>query len=267
MTIASEVGRLQQLVAQINEGNIGSLRENLAESYYNYTPQGDEPKANEVYYGIVSDLKRAMSDLHIALTALETKEDRINAQMTMRGTTDGPLWGAPATNKSVSWTVNVSVKPRDGRFAVNLDDVTLPALIGTLRQIDMVPPPDEMDKPSRYPVQIPEAILQALYNGEMAQKACDHLQEIRVWEPEVDVCEQCVTQGDVWPALRMCLICGFVGCCDTSKNKHMKQHYEQTGHGIFRSIRLDEGWGWCYDDNTFFSRERLEKHYRHASMS
>jgi uncharacterized UBP type Zn finger protein len=116
-------------------------------------------------------------------------------------------------------------------------------------------------------VQVPEPILQALYNGQMAPKACHHLQDIQVWEPEVDVCEQCVVQGDVWPALRMCLICGFVGCCDTSKNKHMKQHYEQTGHGIFRSIRLAEGWGWCYDDNAFFSSQRLEKHYGRASAS
>jgi hypothetical protein len=41
----------------------------------------------------------------------------------------------------------------------------------------------------------------------------------------------------------------------------MKQHYEETGHGIFRSIRLDEGWGWCYDHNAFFSSRRLKKHY------
>ncbi len=63
----------------------------------------------------------------------------------------------------------------------------------------------------------------------------------------------------------MCLICGFVGCCDTAKNKHMKQHYETSGHPIFRSIRLAEGWIWCYADNAFFEARTLE-HYRPTSQ-
>ena len=63
--------------------------------------------------------------------------------------------------------------------------------------------------------------MQALFNGDMAEKECDHLQDIRVYETDEDVCNQCLAQLDVWPALWMCLICGFVGCCDTSKNKHM----------------------------------------------
>jgi uncharacterized UBP type Zn finger protein len=57
----------------------------------------------------------------------------------------------------------------------------------------------------------------------------------------------------------MCLTCGFVGCCDTSKNKHMKAHYEETGHPLFRSIRLQESWVWCYEDNAFFSGKILEQ--------
>lgn len=134
-------------------------------------------------------------------------------------------------------------------------------MIHTLRQIDLVPPADQMDKPPKYPVSVPDPILQALFNGQMAGKECDHLRNIQVYETDLDFCEQCVAQGDIWPALRLCLICGFVGCCDTSKNKHMKQHYEKTGHCIFRSIRLDEGWGWCYEHNAFFPSRRLKKHY------
>jgi hypothetical protein len=40
----------------------------------------------------------------------------------------------------------------------------------------------------------------------------------------------------------------------------MKAHYEETGHPIFRSIRLDESWVWCYEDNAFFSGKILEKY-------
>ena len=34
--------------------------------------------------------------------------------------------------------------------------------------------------------------------------------------------------GDTWVHLRMCLICGHVGCCDSSKNKHATKHFHQT---------------------------------------
>lgn len=101
--------------------------------------------------------------------------------------------------------------------------------------------------------------------GDMVERTCEHLHQIQVYETAKEVCDQCVEHDDVWPALRMCLICGFVGCCDTSKHKHMKQHYEQTGHPIFRSIRLDEGWGWCYEHNAFFYGRTLEKHYPHPA--
>jgi len=261
MSESSQIGRLQEFAAELNQGNISSIRQYMSADYFNYSPRENELKAYNVYFDILSDIKVAMSDLHIELADLRQKDDLITGIMTLSGTTDGPLWGAPATNKSASWTVNISLRIIDGRFALNLDGVTVPELIGTLRQIGMVPPPEKMDRPHIYPVVIPEPILQALFNGTMAEKACDHLQNIRVYETDEGECKQCISQGDVWPALRMCLVCGFVGCCDTSKNKHMKQHYEETGHGIFRSIRLDEGWGWCYDDNAFISSRRLKEHY------
>ena len=82
----------------------------------------------------------------------------------------------------------------------------------------------------------------------------------RITEPTTAECEQCVATGDIWPALRMCLICGFVGCCDTSKNRHMAGHHAETGHPIFRSINADEGWIWCYDDDAFFEKSTLERY-------
>lgn len=265
MKESAAIERAQQFAAELNRGHVDSVRQYLAASYFNYTPGEDEPKAYDVYFNILSDIKAAMSDLHFDLAELKNEGELITGLLTISGTTDGPLWGAPATNKSVTWAIKVSLRPVNGRFAVNIDDVTLPSLIGTLREIDMVPPPDKMDQPPKYPVQVPEPILQVLFNGDMEEKACDHLHDIQVFEPRESVCEQCVAAGDIWPALRMCLICGFVGCCDTSKNKHMKQHYEQTGHPIFRSIRLDEGWGWCYDHNILISSRLLQKFYSRSS--
>jgi predicted ester cyclase len=260
MSDVSELQRLQQIVADLNQGSFDSVRGYMSADYFNNPTPAYEPPAHDVYHDVLVDLRAAMPDLRFELEKLESDRELITGVLTMSGTTQGPLWGGPATNKSVSWTTRVSIRPTKGRFALNFD-TSVPELIGALRQINLVPPPDQMDKPSKYPIQVPEPILEALFNGGMAEKECSHLASIQVHETDVDVCPQCAVQGDVWPALRMCLICGFVGCCDTSKNKHMKQHYQETGHSIFRSIRLEESWGWCYADNAFLTSRRLEMHY------
>jgi len=52
--------------------------------------------------------------------------------------------------------------------------------------------------------------------------------------------------GDTWVHLRLCEICGHVGCCDSSKNQHATKHFHKTKHPIMRSIEPGEDWGWCY---------------------
>ena len=102
-------------------------------------------------------------------------------------------------------------------------------------------------------VRIPEIVLRLLFTRQLQEKTCTHLGEIEFRQPATDVCQMCVELGDKWPSLRMCLICGIVGCCDTSKNKHMQQHIEQTGHSLIRSIEPGEGWIWCYPDSALIS--------------
>ncbi len=77
---------------------------------------------------------------------------------------------------------------------------------------------------------------------------CMHLDEIKVTETEKYVCEDCVKTGDSWVHLRLCLTCGHVGCCDSSKNKHATRHYHATDHPLIRSIEPGERWIWCYKD-------------------
>jgi len=77
---------------------------------------------------------------------------------------------------------------------------------------------------------------------------CKHLDQIRITEPGKRLCEDCVKIGDRWVHLRLCLSCGHVGCCDSSKNKHATKHYHATGHPLVRSIEPGEAWVWCYVD-------------------
>jgi uncharacterized UBP type Zn finger protein len=77
---------------------------------------------------------------------------------------------------------------------------------------------------------------------------CTHLDEIKVRETNQHECEECVKTGDTWVHLRMCLTCGQVGCCDSSKNKHATKHFHRTQHPLMRSIEPGESWMWCYVD-------------------
>lgn len=81
---------------------------------------------------------------------------------------------------------------------------------------------------------------------------CTHLDQIQFTEPTKHECEECAKIGDRWVHLRMCMICGHVFCCDSSKNKHATKHYHETGHMLVRSIEPGEYWGWCYEDEEPF---------------
>jgi uncharacterized UBP type Zn finger protein len=57
--------------------------------------------------------------------------------------------------------------------------------------------------------------------------------------------------GDRWVHLRLCLACGHVGCCDSSKNKHASKHAGVTRHPVVQSFEPGESWRYCYVDDEF----------------
>ncbi len=81
--------------------------------------------------------------------------------------------------------------------------------------------------------------------------ACTHLRAAPpgVSEVEPQVCEGCREEGlAVWTALRRCLTCGYVGCCDSSPRRHAGGHHVVTDHPVMRSAEPGEAWRWCYPD-------------------
>ena len=84
----------------------------------------------------------------------------------------------------------------------------------------------------------------------MASK-CTHLDQIRDVTPSAQGCEDCLKTGDAWVELRLCLSCGHVGCCDSSKNKHATKHFRATQHPIIESFEPGQHWRWCYPDKLF----------------
>jgi uncharacterized UBP type Zn finger protein len=78
---------------------------------------------------------------------------------------------------------------------------------------------------------------------------CTHLDQVqRDIQPKTTGCEECLKSGDRWFHLRLCMTCGHVGCCDSSRNKHASKHSAATGHPIMKSLQPGENWGWCFVD-------------------
>ena len=107
-------------------------------------------------------------------------------------------------------------------------------------------------------MRVPYWILRLLFTGTLKEKPCAHLALVQHTDPGAHVCADCVALGDTWPALRMCVVCGYIGCCDKSKNKHARKHYLETQHPLMRSIEPGEEWIWCYVDNALLALPRAK---------
>lgn len=80
---------------------------------------------------------------------------------------------------------------------------------------------------------------------------CSHLDQIRDVGPRSTGCEECLKSGARWVALRMCLTCGHVGCCDSSPGQHATKHFQSSGHAVMRSAERGQDWRWCYVDKAY----------------
>lgn len=260
MTIEEKTGIIRHFAERINQGDLDIIDQLVERNFYTYKPEDGEQTAPQVLKELLSDITAAFPDLKIDVRDFTEENGALNFDMTLSGTHTGNLWGAPGSGKTSAWTSNVTSRFSDGKFAFEWKDLPMPGLLGALRQIDLVPPAEDMDKPTRHPISLPEFLIKLIFTGQAGDKDCAHLDLIQFTDPDTDVCQACVDMGDEWPALRMCLICGHVGCCDTSKNKHAKAHVESSGHSLVRSIRMQESWVWCYADSAFFSGKILEQY-------
>lgn len=90
-----------------------------------------------------------------------------------------------------------------------------------------------------------------LTRSQQNSRRCKHTGEAREVRYAEHACPECVARGDTWVQLRICMICGHVGCCDSSRNRHARAHYDKTGHAIIKTIEPGPDWAWCYRDDTY----------------
>jgi hypothetical protein len=256
--------QLSELSQRLQAGDFDALRDALADEYYGCAAAPGDPSASDRITELVAAVKAAVPDLTASIDDLAANDDgTVGATLTVRGTHEHDLWGRPGTGEAFEWSAPVTFRSSpdatSDRFAFRFDDLPTPNRVAALRLLHLVNALDEMDQPNHFPVVLPEFLVRLVYTGEAGDRACTHLDLIQVTEPTTDVCQDCAP-GEIYPALRMCLVCGYVGCCDAAKGRHMAKHSEATGHPIFRSIHGDEGWIWCYADDAFFGRATLARY-------
>jgi uncharacterized UBP type Zn finger protein len=86
-------------------------------------------------------------------------------------------------------------------------------------------------------------------------RTCSHLNAFQPVRPKTDGCEECLKTGGEWVHLRICRVCGHVGCCDQSPGHHATKHFHVTQHPVMESYDPPEGWGWCYVDEVTINLE------------
>lgn len=258
MATGDPAAAIEAFARALVAGDEPAIRAFLSDDYFGHARQAAEPSQAARWVALSADVRAAVPDLAVDVRPAERQDGTIEAHVVLTGTHRGELWGAPPTGTTHRVELDLALRRAGDGWVINGVGSPLVAM-GALRALGVVPPADQMHLPPRHAIAPPEFLLKLGFTGQAADKPCTHLGSARVFEPATDACAECVAHGGFWPALRMCLVCGYVGCCDTSVSRHMRAHFEATGHPIFRSIRLDEGWIWCYEDGAFFERATLDR--------
>lgn len=132
-------------------------------------------------------------------------------------------------------TADALVSHTLGRYAMpeRLVDVVVEGAVGTAA---VVPGEATLD---------PDALIQTRLRPD---ERCGHGEQVLAVRPGAAGCQQCLAEGARWVHLRLCLICGYVGCCDSSPGRHASAHFHETGHALVRSAEDGEHWAWCFED-------------------
>ncbi|CAA9434427.1 MAG: Inner membrane protein, KefB/KefC family [uncultured Quadrisphaera sp.] len=78
---------------------------------------------------------------------------------------------------------------------------------------------------------------------------CGHAEASRPVLPRAHGCVGCLRAGTTWVHLRTCLSCGYVGCCDSSPQRHARAHAAEDDHPLIASAEPGETWAYCYPDD------------------
>lgn len=101
----------------IEQGNMDSINEIIAEDFINHTAPPGVPKGPDgVIYFFNGFLKPAFPDLKVEIYEQVAEGDKVTTYKTFHCTHKGEFLGIPATNKSVNINVMDIIRLKDGKF-------------------------------------------------------------------------------------------------------------------------------------------------------
>ena len=248
---------LNQFVAAFNGHDLDTAAALLGDAFWAYQAREGEQTQPEAFAEVMAGIRSGMPDGTLTLTDIQEDGDELVADAVFAGHYTGVMYGV--TGLGQAYELRAILRARcdeGGRLTLAIEGAQVPPELRTLGVIPYLS--FAHLRPAEH-TRLPEVLYRLAFGGHaLEEKPCSHLDEIVVVEPTSDVCEACVATGTEWPALRQCLTCGHVGCCDLSVNKHAKAHSEQTGHPLVRSISPGEAWIWCYPDSAILSSWHLQ---------
>ena len=248
---------LNRFVAAFNRNELDEAIALLSDAFWAYRARAGEQAQSEAFAEVMAGIRSGMPDGTLTLADLQQDGDELVADAVLAGHYTGVMYGV--TGLGQAFELRAILRARcddDGRLVLAFEGVQIPP---TLRTLGVIPYLSFAHLRPAENTRLPEVLYRLAFGGHaLEEKPCSHLDEITVIDPTGDKCEACVTAGTEWPALRQCLTCGHVGCCDLSVNKHAKAHSEQTGHPLVRSIAPGEAWVWCYPDTAILSSWHLK---------
>ncbi|MEO8463337.1 MAG: ester cyclase, partial [Chloroflexota bacterium] len=171
------VESLTRFLARFSAGDTAAVRDAIAPAFFTYIPVADEPTATDIFEQFLTEFRTAAPDLAIEIPDLHRSEGGLlegTAEVT--GTRSGPLWGVPPTGRSHRFEIPVTVREIDGRYALNIT-LAVPQVLTIFRDLELVNPPDQMHLPPRHPTTMPDFIIKVLFDGQVADKPCQHVDE------------------------------------------------------------------------------------------
>ena len=99
--------------------------------YREYTPMGNN-EGTEAFKGFASAIFAAFPDVQVSYTPIASSGDLITVYGHITATHQGPLFGIPATGKSVAWTELHVFRICDGKISEHWVEANL---FGLMQQI------------------------------------------------------------------------------------------------------------------------------------
>ena len=100
----------------INAHDVAAVDQLFTADYREYTPMGTN-EGSEAFKGFASAIFTAFPDVQVTYTPIVSSGDLITVYGHVTATHQGPLFGIPATGKTVAWTELHVFRISDGKIA------------------------------------------------------------------------------------------------------------------------------------------------------